>query len=66
MGVTAIPSIAKMQAQHVDMAIDPVQQEDVFTALNIFFNSTPRNKLGADKWSTEYMLRHQTKMIVSE
>ncbi|KAJ2543886.1 hypothetical protein GGF49_001733 [Coemansia sp. RSA 1853] len=66
MGVTAIPSSAKMQAQKIDMSIDPVQTEDIYTALNIFFNSTPRNKLGADKWSAEWMLKHQTKMIVSE
>ncbi|KAJ2501495.1 hypothetical protein GGH96_001914 [Coemansia sp. RSA 1972] len=66
MGVTAIPSIAKMQAQNIDMSIEPVQTDDIYTALNIFFNSTPRNNLGKEKWSPEYMLKHQTKMIVSE
>ncbi|KAJ2358119.1 hypothetical protein GGF43_001028 [Coemansia sp. RSA 2618] len=65
MGVTAIPSPAKMKAQKVDLSIAPICTEDIHTALNIFLNSIPRNKLGPGIWSTDWMLKHQTKMVVS-
>ncbi|KAJ2322014.1 hypothetical protein IWW52_000372 [Coemansia sp. RSA 2704] len=62
LGITAIPSAAKMHAQRIDTDIAPVCAKDVSTALNIYLNSIPRNKLGSEIWSTDWVVKHQTRM----
>ncbi|KAJ2317527.1 hypothetical protein IWW52_003077, partial [Coemansia sp. RSA 2704] len=63
LGITAIPSAAKMHAQRIDTDIAPVCAKDVSTALNIYLNSIPRNKLGSEIWSTDWVVKHQTRMV---
>ncbi|KAJ1958465.1 hypothetical protein EC988_000287 [Linderina pennispora] len=63
MQATSIPCASKMKTQGVSRKMAEVNEQDVATAINIFMNAVPPDRLGTERYSTERMIEQQTRVV---
>ncbi|KAJ2679148.1 hypothetical protein GGI25_001716 [Coemansia spiralis] len=62
--ITAIPSKTKMKAQGVDFELKVIDEKDIDTAIKIFMDSIPRNRLGVDRFSVDSVVKKFSKDVM--